>query len=312
MGKYLKKFETTAQYESAKPNLILPNVSLIVETNGVAYNPYVLETKLIVYYDIQDISSPTTVCTNYDGSFKSMEIDGVYSVDISTMGDKTYQFDSVGEHVIKYELNGLGTGAPLFNNLSTVKRVVIPNVFTSIGNSAFYGCTNLTSCTIGNSVTSIGDNAFYNCNRLTSIDIPSSVTSIGTRAFWGCSSITSCTIGSGVTNIGEGAFTQCSGLTSIDIPSSVTSIGTFAFSVCISLTSCTIGSGVTSIGQAAFGGCSGLTSATVRAITPPTLGTNAFDSNASGRKIYVPSASVDTYKTATNWSTYASDIEPIS
>ena len=41
MGKYLKKFETTAQYESEKDGLILPNVSLITETNGVAYNPYI-------------------------------------------------------------------------------------------------------------------------------------------------------------------------------------------------------------------------------------------------------------------------------
>ena len=39
MGKYLKKFETVAQYTAAQPNLILPNVSLITETNGVAYNP---------------------------------------------------------------------------------------------------------------------------------------------------------------------------------------------------------------------------------------------------------------------------------
>lgn len=39
MSKYLKKFETTAAYNAAKPNLILPNVSLITETNGVAYNP---------------------------------------------------------------------------------------------------------------------------------------------------------------------------------------------------------------------------------------------------------------------------------
>lgn len=37
--KYLKKFETTAQYTAAQSSLILPNVSLIEETHGVAYNP---------------------------------------------------------------------------------------------------------------------------------------------------------------------------------------------------------------------------------------------------------------------------------
>ena len=41
MAIFLKKFETTAAYNAAKPNLILPNVSLITENNKVEYNPYV-------------------------------------------------------------------------------------------------------------------------------------------------------------------------------------------------------------------------------------------------------------------------------
>ena len=55
----------------------------------------------------------------------------------------------------------------------------IPNSVTSIGDSAFWGCSSLTSVTIGNSVTSIGDNAFRGCSGLTSIELPNSVTSIG-------------------------------------------------------------------------------------------------------------------------------------
>ena len=39
MAVYLKKFETQAAYEAAESSLILPNVSLITETNGVVYNP---------------------------------------------------------------------------------------------------------------------------------------------------------------------------------------------------------------------------------------------------------------------------------
>ena len=50
---------------------------------------------------------------------------------------------------------------------------------TSIGNSAFSGCSGLTSVTIGNSVTSIGASAFNGCSGLTSVTIPNSVTSIG-------------------------------------------------------------------------------------------------------------------------------------
>ena len=69
----------------------------------------------------------------------------------------------------------------------------IPNSVTSIGETAFYGCTGLTSVTIGNSVTSIGNQAFNKCSGLTSVTIPNSVTSIGEAAFYGCSGLTSVT-----------------------------------------------------------------------------------------------------------------------
>ena len=106
---------------------------------------------------------------------------------------------------------------------------------TSIGYSAFYNCTGLTSITIGNSVTSIGIHAFAFCSGLTSITIPNSVTSIGEWMFYNCSSLTSITIPNSVTSIENDAFRYCTGLTSITIPNSVTSIGDYAFWHCESL-----------------------------------------------------------------------------
>ena len=114
-----------------------------------------------------------------------------------------------------------------------------------------------------------------------------------------------------ITSIGSRAFNSCGNLTSVNIPNSVTSIGGTAFNDCTSLTSIDIPSGVTSIGGGAFNSCRNLTSVTVNATTPPTMSVNnAFD-NTNNCPIYVPSASIDAYKSATNWSTYASRIQAI-
>jgi len=96
-----------------------------------------------------------------------------------------------------------------------ITKLVIPDDVTSIGYSAFSGCSGLTSVTIGNSVTNIGEDAFSGCSGLTSVTIGNSVTNIGEDAFSGCSGLTSVTIGNSVTSIGSTIFSGCSSLTSV-------------------------------------------------------------------------------------------------
>ena len=186
----------------------------------------------------------------------------------------------------------------------------IPDSVTTIGVYAFSNCSSLTSVTIPDSVTTIGDYAFEDCSSLTSVTIGNSVTSIGDGAFYNCSSLTSVTIGDRVTIVGGFAFYNCSSLTSVTIPDSVTKIGKNAFEDCSRLTSVTIGDSVTTIGNEAFYNCESLTSVYCKATTPPAAlfyngFWDAFDDNASDRKIYVPMESVNKYKSAKGWNDYA-------
>ncbi len=103
-----------------------------------------------------------------------------------------------------------------------------------------------------------------------------------------------------VTMIGDDAFYNCDKFTGVTLPECVTSIGKKAFYDCNGLTEFTIPDSVTTIGNYAFENCYRLTSVYCKATTPPALGSYVFDYNGSGRKIYVPTESVDAYMSATN------------
>ena len=180
-------------------------------------------------------------------------------------------------------------GSSAFNGCSGLTSVTIPESVTSIGSYAFSKCSGLTSVIIPKSVTSIKESAFSGCSGLTSVTIPESVTSIEGSAFSGCSGLTSVTIPESVTSIGESAFYYCSGLTSVTIPNSVTSIGDYAFDGCSSLTSVTIPNSVTSIGNWAFDGCSGLTSVTIpNSVT--SIGNYAFRDCSGLTSVTIPNS----------------------
>ena len=180
-----------------------------------------------------------------------------------------------------------------------------------IADSAFEGCTGLTSITIPNSVTSIGYEAFLGCTGLTSITIPDSVTSIGGGAFFGCTGLTSITIPDSVTSIGGGAFDntlwyddQPDGLvyagkvaytykgtmpsnTSIVLEEGTLCIADYAFEGCTGLTSITIPDSVTSIGSSAFLGCTGLTSVTIGG-SVTSIGSSAFRNCTGLTRVTIP------------------------
>ena len=152
----------------------------------------------------------------------------------------------------------------------------------------------------------------YDFAPLTTVKLPQGVTGLGEHAFWDCQNLTSIILPDGLTNIGRMALSDCQNLTSVKIPDGVTSIGSAAFNGCYSLTSIDLPARVTSIGSQAFSFCKKLASVTCRATTPPTLdGRDFFYGCPSDLQIRVPSGSVNDYKTAKNWSTYADKIVAI-
>ena len=117
-------------------------------------------------------------------------------------------------------------------------------------------------------------------------------------------------------NIINVAFDNIHEITEIVIGDDITEIPTLSangvFLSCLSLTTVTIGTGITSIGDMAFQSCSSLTSFTVKATTPPTLDNGALSNTSNNMVIYVPAASIETYKEAGVWSDYALHIQPIA
>ena len=242
----------------------------------------------------------------------------------TSTGDYTFSSCNNLTEVSFPNATDIGSGA--FGSCSGLTSVSIPKA-TSIGGGAFRGCSSLTSASflevtsIGNEAfsgsglttisfpkaTSIGDRAFDSCRGLTEVSFPLA-TSTGRNAFQDCIKLTSVSFPK-ATSIDSQAFDSCSGLTSASFPE-VTSISGYAFQDCIKLNSVSFPK-VTSIGQYAFYSSSlttiyvGTESDTVCTL----LYTNAIPSSVTD--IYVPYLLVDSYKSATNWSSHADKIKAV-
>lgn len=161
-----------------------------------------------------------------------------------------------------------------YKEYTAIKSVEIADSVTTIGSNAFKNCTSLAEVNIPYGVTSIGDSAF-NDTALTKVDIPDSVTSLGNSPFGG-TKITSITIPASITQFGTQCFTYNYDLMSVTLMDGLTTIGTEMFRGCSALTEINIPSSVATIGSSAFSGCTALTRATFENTSGWTAGSTAL------------------------------------
>ena len=170
-----------------------------------------------------------------------------------------------------------------------------------------------TSYILPNTVITIGEDAFSSADYLTSIDLGSVVTTIKTHAFFRMANLGSIVIPNQVTTLELYAFRECSALVSVMLGSGLSSIESYVFDGCVSLQSIIIPFNISAIRYGAFYNCNNLSQVYILRTSLDgmiTAGLFMFTNTSSTMKINFPNQmTVDAYKTATIWVSYASKMQ---
>ena len=175
--------------------------------------------------------------------------------------DNLLLIDSNGTLKLPESVTSIGEGA--FANTASdgiqLKKVIIPSTVREIKANAFSGNSQIEEVVIeiknGKGVTTIGDRAFYNCTNLEKIELPDTVTKIGKNLFSYCKALKNVKLSNKLTEIPYEMFRGCYALTKIKISNGVISMGGGAFSGCENLTDITLPNTLNHIEGNVFSGC---------------------------------------------------------
>lgn len=255
----------------------------------------------VFYNDSKSLKLPSTL--NYVGDDAFMDkynLSELYINDLSSFCK--IDFTNMDSTVFNEFLT------ELYVNNTLVTDLTIPSDITELKAYTFYNATNITSVTIPSTVTRIDGDSTFEFSGLRNVTVPSSVTSWnGYNTFASCESLTEAILNNSG-GVGAYAFYFCSNLTGVTFGDNITVIKNRAFENCRSLTDVTFGNNITAIDSWAFNDCTSLTSVTLNSTTPPTIASDSFEGIPSTCKFYVPCSAVHRYRTASVWSSYASQI----
>lgn len=230
----------------------------------------------VFYSKSKNLKLPSTLNFVGDAFSKKTYLSDLYINDLSSF--------------CKIQFNGNnnvfnGSRTKFYVNNTQVTNLIIPSNITKLKSFTFFSAATITSVTIPSTVTSISGGFTFRYSGLRNVTVPSSVTSWnGSHTFANCVSLTDATL------------------------NNKSQISSYAFSNCTSLTGVTFGNKITSIANGAFEGCTKLESVTLNSTTPPSIDSTSFQGVPSRCKFYVPCSAVNTYRTASVWSSYASQI----
>lgn len=213
-------------------------------------------------------------------------------------------------------------GSSAFESCHYITATELPPNITIIPSRAFYQCIRLAITSLPSGLTQIGQEAFRRNDQITIDTIPSNVATIGSNAFRGCQKITSISSSAAITTMSTGAFSadsvanRSSNLTEAHFPNmSVSSLSyvfgnTTASDACQKLHTVDVGQ-TRAIAANAFANCYQLQTLVLRrsgsictlSNVSAFLNTPMRGYNSQTGTIYVPQALIETYKTASNWST---------
>ena len=276
--------------------------------NGVRITRYkgpdsgeVVIPKTIGGYEVKwigDRYSGAAVFQGFTGITSIVIPDSVISIGVSTFSGCT----SLAEITVSPDNKNYSSVAGVLFNKDVSELIVypkgngrsaytVPDGVTSIGGSAFSGCTSLAEIVIPDSVTSIGGFAFSGCTSLSKVDLPKKLTTIEAGTFRDCTSLKEIVIPDSVTEIrcnwGLGAFSGCTSLSKVDLSKNLTMIYEYTFSGCTSLAEIDIPDSVTSIGRFAFSGCTSLSKVDLPK-TLTTIEAGTFRDCTSLKEIVIP------------------------